>query len=429
MNRSGVFILLLSAICAAQTKAPASAPQSFALSKVTTSGSKRFAEADIVKATGLKVGGRVTADDLKQAADRLGQSAVFAQASYSFNGETADFTVVDAEQFVPASFENFIWFSDADLIQLVHSSVPLFLGDLPLAGNLSDQVAVVLDAILKEKGIQGHTLSALQSSPAGQPLAMQFHIEGVSENIAEIRFPGAAPERLPRLQAAVKGLLGAKYFKSPVAEQVKRAVSPIYGKLGYLKAQVGSTKAVILKDDPAQPAVAVEVSIQEGDAYTFAGVNWTGVNAIPPTELAQVINLKPGTPADTTQLGGGVAAAKHIYETKGYMLALVKATATLDPEKRTAVFNLIVDEGSLYHMGKLEVQNLDPARAALVQRVWEIHEGDVYIADYVNTFLTKHPVELAVLDGWTSRYTQTVHDDTHVVDLVLKLEKIRADAK
>jgi outer membrane protein insertion porin family len=258
---------------------------------------------------------------------------------------------------------------------------------------------------------------------------MQFHIEGVSETITEIHFPGAAPDRLPLLQAAVKGLLGTKYFKSPVAEQVKRAVAPVYGKLGYLKAQVGSTKAVILKDDPAQPAVAVEVPIQEGDAYTFAGVNWTGVNAISATDLANVINLKPGAPADTTQLGRGVAAAKHVYETKGYMLVQAKAMATLDPEKHTAVFNLIVDEGPLYHMGKLEVQNLDPARAGLVQRVWEIHEGDVYIADYMNTFLTKHPVELAVLDGWTSRYTQTVHDDTHVVDLVLKFEKIRADVK
>jgi outer membrane protein assembly factor BamA len=162
MNRSVVFILLLlSSSCISQTKAAPqpSAPQSFALKKVTTSGSKRFAESDIVKASGLKVGGTVTADDLRQAADRLGQSAVFAQASYSFSGGTADFTVVEAEQLVPASFENFIWFSDADLTQRVHSSVPLFLGDLSLAGNLSDQVAVALDAILKEKGIQGHTLS------------------------------------------------------------------------------------------------------------------------------------------------------------------------------------------------------------------------------------------------------------------------------
>jgi hypothetical protein len=64
-----------------------------------------------------------------------------------------------------------------------------------------------------------------------------------------------------------------------------------------------------------------------------------------------------------------------------------------------------------------------------VEKVWEIHEGDVYDAGYVKTFLVKHPKELAVLDGWTSRFTQTIHDDTHLVDLTLAFERIRPDAK
>jgi outer membrane protein assembly factor BamA len=435
MNRSvSLLLLLLSATCVAQTT-PASPqpanrlPQSYALHKITTSGSKRFAEADIIQATGLKAGSIVTADDLKQAGDRLGQSSVFAQVSYRFDGETADFTVADAEQFVPASFENFIWFSDADLIQRVHSSVPLFLGNVPLGGNLSDQVSAALDAILKEKGIQGQSVSALQSSPTGQPQAMQFHIDGVNVRIAEVRFPGASPDRIPLLQAATKALLGANYFKSPVAEQVKRATPPVYGKLGFLKAQAGALKTVILKDDPAQPAVALEVPIQEGDAYTFSTVNWTGASGIPVADLTKMINLKPGGPADTTQLAGGIAAAKQAFENKGYMYAQVKTTANLDVEKHTAAFNIIVDEGAVYHMGKLEIENLDPTRTELVRKVWEIHEGDVYVASYVKTYLTKHPVEFATLEGWTSRYTQTIHDDTHVVDVVLKFEKTSPDAK
>src|SRR5215467_14481416 len=104
-------ILALCASSVAQTGI-----QSFKLNKVSSSGSKRFTEADIVAATGLKTGATITADDLKRAADRLAQSGAFSQVNYRFSGDAAQFELVDAAQFLPVTFENFIWFSDADLL-------------------------------------------------------------------------------------------------------------------------------------------------------------------------------------------------------------------------------------------------------------------------------------------------------------------------
>jgi outer membrane translocation and assembly module TamA len=62
------------------------------------------------------------------------------------------------------------------------------------------------------------------------------------------------------------------------------------------------------------------------------------------------------------------------------MYVQVSSTATLDGDKHTTAFNLNVDEGPLYRMGRLEIQNLDSDRTDLVQKVWEIHEGDVYVS-------------------------------------------------
>ena len=100
-------LLLLSTTCLGQTASQATIP-SYPLTKVQSSGSKRFAEADIVKATGLKVGSRVIGEDLKQAAERLTQSGVFAQVQFRFDAGTADYLTVDSDQFVPATFENFV---------------------------------------------------------------------------------------------------------------------------------------------------------------------------------------------------------------------------------------------------------------------------------------------------------------------------------
>jgi len=430
--RTIFFILFLSSLCPSQTKTNSQAnggSQSFTLKKVSSSGSKRFSETDIVRATGLKSGETVTANDLKEAANRLMQSGVFAQVSYRFNGESADYTVLDATQLVPVSFENFVWFSDADLLQRVHTTVPLFSGKVPLGGSLADQVSAALDAILKEKGIQGHAASLLHGKLAGEIQFMQFEIDGVRAKIAEIRFPGAAPDRAPVLQDLIKRIAGESYQQSLFADIVEQNGPQVYGRLGFLKAQFGTPRPVVLKDDPAQPSVAVDVPVEEGDQYMFSAANWTGAHAISAADLAKAIELKPGAPADTTQLGRSIATVKDIYGTKGYMFARIKSTATLDSEKHSAVFNLTVEEGPIYHMGKLEVQAPDPQRAELVRKVWDMHEGDVYDASYVKTFVKKHPTELAVLAGWAPHYTQTIHDDTHVVDLMLKFEKFQREAR
>ncbi len=426
------FLLLLSTTCFGQTASQVAIP-SYPLAKVQSSGSKRFTEADIVKATGLKIGSRVTGEDLKQAAERLTQSGVFAQVQFRFDAGTANYLVVDSDQFVPATFENFVWFTDTDLIARIHSSVPLFSGSIPLAGNLAQQVSAALDAILQGKSIAGHTVAALQDPLSGQQQRMQFQIDGVTAKISEIRFPGATSAHLLLLQAATKSLLGQPYLRSDVPNQIK-AASPVYGKLGFLKAQFVEPKLVLLKDDPLQPTVAIEVPVHEGDPYTFTGTNWSGASKVPTTELARVLEaqpgaLKPGDPADTSQVGRAAAIVQALYSTKGYMLADVKSTATLDNEKHTAAFNVDVNEGPLYHMGKLDIQGLDPQRTALVKKVWSMHEGDVYDSCYVKDFIKKRNIALESLNGWNAPYLQTIRDDTATVDLALKFEKFEKEAK
>ncbi len=403
--------------------------QTFLLKKISASGSQRFAEADIIKATGLKAGSTVTANDLKEAANRLGQSGVFSQVSYRYEGFSANFSLVDAEKLVPAAFENFIWFSDVDLVEQVHHSVPLFNGNVPLNGNLVDQVSAALDAILKEKGIQGRAVTLMNGGLGGPIQAMQFQIDGVTAKIAEIRFPGAAPERAAAMLEIIRKSGGENYAQSFFASMVKLNGPQVYGKLGFLKAQFGVPKPVIVKDDPVQPAVAVEIPVQEGDQYTFLTANWLGTAAVSAADLAKTITLRPGAPANVIQLARDIAAGKELYGTKGYMNAQVKSTATLDNDKHTATFDLQVNEGPLYHMGKLEVQAPDAQRADLTRRVWEMHEGDIYNASYIKTFLQKHRSELASLNGWSINFTQTIHDDTHVVDLNLKYEKFQREAK
>ena len=172
-----------------EAKAP-----SYLLPAVSITGSNRFPEADLIKATGLRIGSNVTAEDLRAAADRLNQSGAFLQVSYRFDSKVATYAVTDSDQFVPASFENFVWLPDTELTQRIHDSVPLFAGSVPLGGNLKDHVARVLDSLLREREGRGQTVAVLFPD-SGPPTAVRFRVEGLKVTIARIDFKGAAPER------------------------------------------------------------------------------------------------------------------------------------------------------------------------------------------------------------------------------------------
>jgi len=112
--------------------------------------------------------------------------------NYQFDGRTAAYTVKDAEQFVPAVFENFVWFTDAELTARIRSSVPLFTGVIPLNGNLTDQVCTAIDSLLKAKGVPPRRTLDVTSHNAVFHLAIQ---EGPLYRMGKLDLLNLAPDR------------------------------------------------------------------------------------------------------------------------------------------------------------------------------------------------------------------------------------------
>lgn len=154
--------------------AVAGAADHFNLARVLVTGSQRYQEDDLVRATGLSVNTQVTADDLQNAANYLGNSGAFASVQFLFKpavgakGVEADFQVTDAKSYLPAVFENIVWFSDQDLREALHQAVPLFKGDIPNSGTMSDDVSAALRKFLASKGLPSeiaYTMSAIFGGP------------------------------------------------------------------------------------------------------------------------------------------------------------------------------------------------------------------------------------------------------------------------
>src|SRR6476646_4838671 len=182
----------------------------FNLARILVTGSERYREDDLVRATGLTVNSQVTSDDLQNAANRLGNSGAFASVQFLFKpaigakGVEADFQVADAEKFLPAVFENFVWFSESELQEAVHQAVPLYNGQLPTSGSMSDEVSAALAKFLASKDLPSD-VSYMLSAEFGQlPTAYKFKVADASLRVGDVALVGAShmlPEALAKAVA------------------------------------------------------------------------------------------------------------------------------------------------------------------------------------------------------------------------------------
>src|ERR1700731_1606134 len=365
----------------------AGAADRFNLARVLVSGSQRYREDDLLRATGLTLNTQVTASDLQNAANRLGNSGAFSSVQFLFKpaigtkGVEADFQVADADKYLPALFENFVWFTEQELQEAVHQAVPLYHGELPTSGNMSDEVSAALSKFLVSKGLPSEISYMMSATFGGPPTAYKFRVADADLQVSEVTLVGAAHMLPEPLAKAVSPLKGTTYLLSDAAIVLEKNLSPIYRQHGYLKFAIAAIKPKV----EAKDLVAIEVTVSEGEQYRLTGFSWAGNTLISSDELSKRISLKAGSPVDEPQLERDLAQVRKLYGKFGREGVTIRPVPSFADD--TVGYAFQVTEGDLYHMGKLEIQGVEPEQAHKLEQIWKLAEGGPYDATYVQQFM------------------------------------------
>jgi outer membrane protein assembly factor BamA len=418
-NTFSMHRLLLLLICL--LPALAGAADHYHLARVLVTGSERYHEDDLVRATGLKVDSQVTSEDLQNAANRLGNSGAFSSVQFLFKpaigakGVEADFQVADSETFLPAVFENFVWFSESELQAAVHQAVPLYNGQIPTSGNMSDEVNAALARLLSSKGLPSEVSCILAAEFGQLPSAYKFTVGNANLKITEVRVSGAA-HMLPELLAkSLAPLKGKAYLRSDVLKVLEKNLAPLYRQHGYLKfAITGLTPRLEAND-----LVNVEVAVTEGDQYRLEGYTWSGNTLIKSEDLSKRITLKTGEPLNGLQLDHDLAQVKRLFGKFGREGVLINALPAFSGG--TVSYNFEVTEGALYHMGKLEIEGVAPEQAHKLAQGWKLGEGEPYDNTYVNQFL-EHTVLKVPGHKWEWMTFEQIDDAQKTVNVRLQVK-------
>jgi outer membrane protein assembly factor BamA len=414
----------------AQTRKPSSPSSSSSsrLLSVKATGSKRYSSDQISAATGLQLGQTVSEDDFKTVSRHLGETGAFSNVAYSFQfsseGMKLDLQVTDNDPYVPARFDNFVWLSDQELQEKLRSSVPLFQGQLPVGGNLADQVSDALQTLAIEHQLKGRA-DYLRSGPADGPIeAFDFTITGQDIRIRQIEFPGAAPAELPALEAAAKRLSGQDYVRPILRVQTEKNLLPIYLEQGYLKAAFGDAQPKVVADSPEETLVDIAFPVSPGLQYKLSELQLSGYKVFPAEKLREMIQLQPGQPANAVKLDKDVEAIKQLYGSRGYMAARVVTTPEMNDIDATVKYLLQFQEGDVYKMGDLEVRGLDSKTTERMAVAWKLREGDTYDAQYPKKFV-EAAFSLLPGEDWNIAVHESIEEKDKVVDVSLHFERKR----
>jgi outer membrane protein assembly factor BamA len=389
-----LIVLMLLGVAAFAQKSTRAAPGTFKLGELKIVGTDKYTDKQILQASGLNLGQTVNEADFKYAAQILGDSGFFADVSYSFeysgNAAKLTFQLKDEadDQFVPATFDNFVWFKDSELFAELQKRHPLFREQIPLKGNFADHVSESLQGILDDTQHPGRVDYLRESAQGSDKLiGYTYRVTAVDFLIQDLEFPGASPELAEALAAAGRRVIGTDYSREGLAKVIELDFLPVYHKRGFLQAKFAPSDAKVISQQPNEVQVNAIFQVNPGIVYSTTDFAWTGNKMIPSDQLAPLVHLAAGQPADTVRLASDLVEVRKLYHVHGYMMARVTPHPQMDDAKGTVHFDLDVAEGDQFKMGDIDVTGVDSKTKTRLQDAWGLKEGDPYRGDYAKKFL------------------------------------------
>jgi outer membrane protein assembly factor BamA len=380
------FILLATLAARAQTPATNSPPSS-PIASVKITGAQKFPADQIIAASGLKSGDVVTAAQIQEATNRLSALGIFSAVNFRYTAKgdaiNLEFQVQEAPTY-PILFDNFPWFTAAEIGDAIRNKVGLFTGEAPDGGTIVDQMTAVIESMIDEKKIKGNVSHQLLTAAVGDAMVMQFRLDGTQLHVQSVQFDDSLAMNSERLKDRVPDIKGQPYSLFAVEVFENEHIRPLYASKGYLRAQIRPPQTHLIPDtnDPKESAVELSIPINPGPIYSWKGASWQGNVAMQSPSLDAELELKPGDPADGMKIEDQWQRIESEYGRKGYLDMKLNADPQFDDAAHQISYRVRISEGPQYRMGDMVITGLSVDAEKRLRQAWQISPGQIFDDTY-----------------------------------------------
>jgi outer membrane protein assembly factor BamA len=422
-------LALLLVLATAWSAASGQAPQNrvIQITRIEVKGLARYAEPQVIAATGLHVGDRVTVGALDSAIDHLIGTGLFKKANYRYrtvsDRAVVTFEVEEVKWGVPVIFDNFVWFTEQELVKAVAAAVPSFDGTAPESGPLLETIRTTLSRLLQDRHLPGEVEYLKSAGIAGKNVEHVFTVKGVSIPICSLHFAGAAAIPESDLIKESKDLFKDDYSRALVSGFANGTLKRAYARLGRLRASFQGPQVKLDTSPSCQNGVSLTFQVDEGAVYRWEKAVWTGNRVFTEDELDSTLGLKTGDIANGAKIGDVMSSVRAAYGSKGYIASGIEATPDFDESSHRVTYSFTVREGPQYRMGILFINGLPKGDTAALASRWKMQPGDPYDDTFFSTFQSR--IVPGTLGPGSKITESAINPDPqkHTVDIVITVKK------
>lgn len=414
----------LIALCLVAPSVPFSA-QTFKLPPITFTGVPSFSQSDLLKVSGLQPGSISTQSTLQAAAQHLSDTGLFADVHFESNAKGLVYVLklMPADNVLPARFTNFVWWSPEELTSALKARVPLYIGVVPIAGNLQESISAALKAMLAEKGIAATIVAApVIPQPGATPTSLSFSIDSPQVRIHTLTFSQVSPAMQAKLEEVVKLQAGQPFQQDVTRTDITSQVNEIYRNDGYLDVAVLDLTHTAPQVTAAAIDLDLTATLHEGDPYHISQLTWQGSDVMSSVDFNKQVKLKPEDIASQLALRQSLAPLARAYYARGFQDAHIQAPATIDRPAHHVAYTVRVIPGDQYRLHSVKALGLSDIQRKQFDSAWHMKSGDFYDISYMTEFL-KQNSGLQSLRGYSATYKAISDPNTHLVDLTINFAK------
>lgn len=341
--------------------------QTYTPKQIRIEGAGDADTAELLRIAALKPGTSLTKQEIEAALQRIGDTGMFTDLSYTVSSDALVFrlTASATSQSLPVRYANFVWWQPAELEQLVEARVPVFHGKLPFSGSLTDQVEAALTGLLREKGIDAKVTTMQSSTGSGSGVkGVALIITQPQIVVGDVHLQGVLPALAPKLETMQHKLSGDDLDLFETSKSIRDSVADIYQNAGYLDITTDPPVFTAPRKDMDRFVVDANAAVHEGDLYSVAQLDIQPAEPLSHADQEKAVEIKVGDPASPLAMRIGQGELTKAYVNRGYFQATAQVSTRKDSTAHTVAYAYTIAPGELFHLAGVNTSALTPDQQA-----------------------------------------------------------------
>ena len=248
-----------------------------------------------------------------------------------------------------------------------------------------DSDAAAIRELYREKGFMSAQVSGkIEELKDEKAVRVVFSMtEGIQTSIEAIIFSGnefASDSALRKtIKTKAKALFSRGVFQESLFQEDIRRIQDYYGEHGYIDGRVVNIDRRVERDEEeAKDKLYITIYIEEGEQYTYGGMDFEGNEIFSDELLSSLVRQKPDKLVNTRSVEFDFQRVTDYYYENGYIFNIINRDEIRDEEKNLVSYLVRIVENERAHIENIIIKGNDKTRDKVIFRELPFGEGDIF---------------------------------------------------